>query len=155
MVRLKLIKRRSGLFKHWYLYLTVETILSPNLAKSVVGGRLPTTSTICSPPPVVPQEGLSREMKLSSPFFAAVFKAKFCVGGWTTIGLVDRGGLRGTLDVLEWKSFPDIPASNALVESAERLGDTSSGTVPALTTSWRLAVAGCQVIVNRTLKLVF
>jgi len=56
MVRLKMVKRRLGSLSIGNLYLTVETILSPNLAKSVVGGRLPTTSTICSPPPVVPQE---------------------------------------------------------------------------------------------------
>jgi len=142
-------------FTYWYLNLTVETILSPNLAKSLIGGRLSTTSTICSPPPVVPQEGLSREMKLSSPSPAAVFKAKFCVAGWTAIGLVVRGGLGSTLDVLRWISIPEISASNALVKGTERLVATGSWTVPALTASWRLAVAGCQVIVNRTLKLVF
>ena len=95
-----------------YLSLTVETILSPNLAKSVTGGRLTTTSTICSPPPVVPQEGLSREMKLS-PSPGAVFEAKFCVAGWTVIGLVVLGGLGSTLDVL-WS-----PVSNALVKGTE------------------------------------
>jgi len=94
---------------------------------------LSTTSTICSPPQVVPQEGLSREMKLSPPSPAAVFKAKFCVAGWTAIGVVARRGLRSTLDELRWKSIPDISASNALVEGAERLVATGSGTVPALT----------------------
>jgi len=111
---------------------------------------LSTTSTICSPPPVVPQEGLSREMKLSSPSPAAVFKAKFCLAGWTAIGLVVRGGLRSTLDVLRWKSFPDISASNALVESAEQLRTTGSGTVPAVTVhsgdqQWQ----GCRLLVNQ------
>ena len=91
---------------------------------------MPTTSTICSPPPVVPQEGLSRETKLSPPSPAAVI---FCVAGWMAIGLVVRGGLKSTLDVLEWKSTPNISTSNALVEDAERLVAAGSKTVPAWT----------------------
>ena len=78
MVRLKMIKRRSSAVSN--LNLTVETTLLPNLAKSVVdAGGLTTTSTICSPPLIVPQEGLSREMK---------FEAQFLVSSWTDIGLV-------------------------------------------------------------------
>jgi hypothetical protein len=138
------------------LYLTVETILSPNLAKSMVGGRLPTTSTICSPPPVVPQEGLSREMKLSPPSPAAEFEVKLCVAGWTAIGLVVRGGLGSTLDVLGREPTPDISASNALVEGAELLMATGPKTVPAVTVysgdqKWQ----GWRVIVDHTLQLVF
>jgi len=94
---------------------------------------LSTTSTICSHPPVVPQEGLSREMKLSPPPPAVVFEAKFCVAGWRVIGLVVCGGLGSTLDVLRWKSFPDISVSNALVEGAGQLVAASSKTVPAWT----------------------
>ena len=91
---------------------------------------MPTTSTICSPPSVVPQEGLSREMKLSPPSPAAVI---LCVAGWMAIGLVVRGGLGSTLDVLGWKSIPNVSASNALVEDAGRLVATGSKTVPAWT----------------------
>ena len=147
MVRLKMVKRRLGSLSIGNLYLTVETILSPNLAKSVVGGRLPTTSTICSPPPVVPQEGLSREMKLSPPSRAAMI---FCVAGRRAIGLVVRGGLGSTLGVLRWKPNPDISASNALVEGAERLVAIGSKTVPAVTVhskdqQWQ----GCRSLVNQ------
>ena len=91
MIRLRQVnvRRASSAFEN--LYLTVETTLSPNLAKSVIdGGRLITISTICSPPLVVPQQGLSREMKQSPPSTAAVFKAKYCVAGWTAIVLVIR-----------------------------------------------------------------
>ena len=84
-----------------------------------------TTSTICSPPPVVPQEGLSREMKLSPPSPASVFEAKFCVAGWTVIGLVVLRGLGGILDVL-WRT-----ASNALAEGTGLLVATGSKTDPA------------------------
>jgi len=49
------------------------------------------------------------------------------------IGLVVRGGLKSTLDVLEWKSTPNISTSNALVEDAERLVAAGSKTVPAWT----------------------
>ena len=122
-----MIRRRSGAVS--FLYLTVETILSPNLAKSVVdGGRLTTTSTICSPPLVVPQEGLSKEMKLSPPSSVAVYEAKFCVTGWTVIGLMVRGGLGSTLDVLRRKP-PDIFASIALVEVVGLLVATGSKAV--------------------------
>jgi len=108
---------------------------------------LPTTSTICSPPPVVPQEGLSREMKLSTPPPPAVI---FCVAGWRAIGLVVCRGLGSTLGVLRWKSFPDISASNALVEGAERLVATGSKTVTAVTVhsgdqQWQ----GCRSLVNQ------
>ena len=84
-----------------------------------------TTSTICSPPPVVPQEGLSREMKLSPPSPGAVFGAKSCVAGRTMIGLVVLGGLGSTLDVL-WRTV-----SNALVEGTEIQVAAGSKTVPA------------------------
>jgi len=108
---------------------------------------LPTTSTICSPPPVVPQEGLSREMKLSPPSPAAVI---FCVAGWRAIGLVVRGGLGCTLGVLGWKSIPDVTASNALVEGAERLVATGSKTAPVVTVhsgvqQWQ----GCRSLVDQ------
>jgi len=68
-------------------------------------------------------------MKLSSPSPAAGFKAKFCVAGWTAIGLAVRGGLRSTLDMLRWKSFPDISTSNALIVGAEQLVATGFETV--------------------------
>jgi len=147
MVRLKIVKRRLGSLSIGDLYLTVETILSPNLAKSVVGGRLPTTSTTCSPPPVVPQEGLSREMKLSPPSPAAVI---LCVLGWRAIGLVVRRGLGSTLGVLRWKSNPDVSASNALVEGAERPVATGSNTVTAVTVhSGHQQWQGCRSLVDQ------
>jgi len=71
------------------LRLTVETTLSPNLAKNVTdGGRLTTTSTICSPPLVVPQEGLSREMTQSPSSAAVVFEAKWDTAGWSIVELL-------------------------------------------------------------------
>src|SRR5258706_13487761 len=72
-----------GLVTH--LCLTVDTTLSPNLAKNVIdGGRLTITSTICSPPLVDPQEGLSREITQSSPSAAVVPEAKCGPAGWIT-----------------------------------------------------------------------
>ena len=134
MERLKKIRRHSSALSN--LDLTVETILSPNLAKSVVDAGGLTTSTICSPPLVVPQEGLNRDMKLSPSSPAAVFEAKFCVAGWTVIGLVVLGELGSTLDML-WRT-----ASNALVEGTELLVATGSKTVPVETAPCGLAVAG-------------
>jgi len=88
-------------------------------------------------------------MKLSSPPPVAL-KAKFCVAGWTAIGLVIRGGLGSTLDVLRWKSIPDLPASNAPVEGAEQLVATGSGTDPAVTVhSGGQQWEGCRLSVNQ------
>jgi len=149
-----MIRQLRGRFKH--LYLTVETILSPDRAKSVVdGGRLTTTSTICSPPLVVPQEGLSREMKLSSPSIAGGFETKFCPAGWTATGLVIRGGLEYSLEAL-MKGSNEVFASDAFVEDAGRMVATGSNAVSSETVhrgdqQWQ----GCRVIVRHTLDLVF
>ena len=127
------------------MYLTVETILSPNLAKNVVdGGRLTTIRTICSPPLVVPQEGLSREMKLSPPSSVAVFEAKFCVSGWMTMGLVVCGGLGSTL-VVPRRKPPDIFASIALVEVAGLLVAIGSKAV-------LIGTVHCKVISGRGIE---
>ena len=75
-------------------------------------------------------------MKLSPSSPAAVFEAKFCVAGWTVIGLVVLGELGSTLDML-WRT-----ASNALVEGTELLVATGSKTVPVETAPCGLAVAG-------------
>src|SRR5258706_6233536 len=149
-----MIRRRLGSLR--MLYLTVETILSPNLAKSVVdGGRLATTSTICSPPVIVPQEGLSREMKPSPRSPDAVFETKSCIAGWTTIGLVVCGGLGSNLEAFRRKTFADIFASKVLVEGAEPLEATEPKVVSAETVhhgnqQWQ----GCRVLAKHTLKLV-
>ena len=100
-----------------------------------------TISTICSPPLVVPQEGLSREMKLSPPSSVAAFEAKLCVSDWAVVGLVVRGGLGSTLDVPRRRP-PGIFASIALVEVAGLLVATGSKAVPAGT-------AHCRVISGR------
>ena len=71
-------------------------------------------------------------MKLSPPSSVAVFEAKFCVAGWTAVGLVVRGGSGNTLDVLKRKPS-DIFASIALVEVAGLLVATGSKAVPVLT----------------------
>ena len=132
-----MIRRRSDTLS--ILYLTVDTRLSPNLAKSVVdGGRLATISTICSPPPVVPQDGLSREIKLSPPSSVVMLEG---ISGWTVVGLVVRGGLGSTIDVLRRRP-PDIFASIALVEVAGLLVAAGSKAVPAGTVH-------CRVISSR------
>jgi len=52
--------------------------------------------------------------------------------------------------VLRWKSIPDISASNALVEGAERLVATASKTVPAVTMHSRdQQWQGCRSLVNQ------
>src|SRR5258706_15612358 len=80
---------RTGLELVTHLCLTVETTLSPNLAKNVVDrGRLTITSTIFSPPLVDPQEGLSREIMQSSPSAVVVLEAKCSTAGWITVGLL-------------------------------------------------------------------
>jgi len=86
-------------------------------------------------------------MKLSPPSPPAVV---FCVAGWRAIGLVVRRGLGSTLGVLRWKSFPDVSASNALVEGAERLAVTGSKTAPVVTVhsgvqQWQ----GCRSLVDQ------
>ena len=138
-----------------HLRFTVETTLSPNLAKSVVvdGGRLTTTSTICSPPLVVPQEGLSKEMKLSPPASIAVFEAKCCISRWTAIGLVIRGGLGSIVEAFRGKSIAEIVAPNVLVEDAELLVATCSKTASAGTVSRGSAVAGCRLTLGTHLEI--
>ena len=115
------------------MQLTVETILSPNLAKSVVddGGGLATTSTTCSPPLVVPQEGLSREMKLSPPPPTAVFEAKCCSAGGAAVGPVIRGVLGRALEAFGSNSIAEVLASNVLVKDAEFMVATGSKTALA------------------------
>ena len=115
------------------MQLTVETILSPNLAKSVVddGGGLATTSTTCSPPLVVPQEGLSREMKPSPPPPAAALEAKCCSAGWAAVGLVIRGVLGRALEASESKSTAEVLAPHVLVKGAEFVVATRSKTASA------------------------
>ena len=116
-----------------------------------------TTSTICSPPLVVPQEGLSRDMKLSPPSPADVLKAKFCIVGWTAIGLVACRGLGSNLEAFKGKLIPDIFASNVLVEGAEPLlvatypRAVSAETVHRGDQQWQR----CRVIANHTFELVF
>ena len=60
-------------------------------------------------------------MKLSPPSPADVLKAKFCIVGWTAIGLVACRGLGSNLEAFKGKLIPDIFASNVLVEGAEPL----------------------------------
>ncbi len=96
-----------------------------------------TTSTICSPPLVVPQDGLSREMKLSPP---------------PAIKLVVRGGFGSTPDVLKRKP-PDIFASIEFVEVAGLLVATGSKAVPVETAhcgdhQWQ----GCRVAMESYLE---
>jgi hypothetical protein len=90
------------------------------------GGGLTTTSTICSHPLVVPQEGLSREMTLSPPPSAAAVAATYCAAGSRAVVLVVRGVLGRTLEALRSKSIGEIFAPNALVEGAELLVDAGS-----------------------------
>ena len=100
--------------------LTVETTLSPNLAKNTIdGGRLTTTSTILSPPLVVPQEGLSREMTQSSPSAAVVLEAKCGTAGWITVGLLICRALGERLGEFGSRSSAEIVGSSTLVEGTE------------------------------------
>lgn len=102
-----------------HLRLTVETTLSPNLAKNVVdGGRLTTTSTICSSPLVAPQEGLSSEMTQSPPT-AGVSEANCCVAGQISCGLDIRRALGRAPGMFGSRLDAETVISQPLVEDAE------------------------------------
>ncbi len=66
-------------------------------------------------------------MKALPPSPVGVFETKFCVGGWTAIGLAVRGVLGSTSGELK------IFASIALVEVGGLLVATDSKAVPAET----------------------
>jgi len=111
---------QAGLERFEHSHLTVETTLSPNLAKNMTdGGRLTTTSTICSPPLVVPQEGLSREMTQSPPSTAVVLEAKCDTAGWTTVRLLIRRALWRALRESGGGSKAEFVDSGTLVEGTE------------------------------------
>ena len=100
--------------------LTVETTLSPNLAKNVTnGGRLTTTSTITSPLLVVPQEGLSRELTQSPPSATVALEANCGTAGWMTVGLLICRALGGSLGEFGSRSIAEIVGSCTLVEGTE------------------------------------
>ena len=115
-----------------YLYLTVDTTLSPNLAKNVTdGGRLTTTSTICSPPLVDPQEGLSREITQSSPLVVVVLEAKCGTAGWITVGLLICRVSGRTPEEFGCRSNAEVVGASTLVEGTELPVGSRSKTVSA------------------------
>ena len=143
MVRLK--SNKDGLELFECSNLTVETTLSPNLAKNVVdGGRLITTSTILSPPLVVPQEGLSREMIQSPPFAAVALEANCGTAGWITVGSLICRALGGSLGEFRSRSSAETVGSSTLVEGTE---------FPVVPRS-RAASAGPLHCANQQLKVV-
>ena len=90
-----------------------------------------TTSTILSPPLVVPQEGLSREMTQSSPSAAEVFEDKHRTAGWLTVGVLIRRALGRSLGEFGSRSSTEIVGSGTLVEGTELSVVSRSGTASA------------------------
>jgi len=119
-----------GLVTH--LCLTVDTTLSPNLAKNVIdGGRLTITSTICSPPLGDPQEGLSREIMQSSPSAVVVLEAKCGTTGWITVGLPICRASGRTPEEFEGRPNAEIVGASILVEGTELPVGSRSKTISA------------------------
>ena len=113
--------------------LTVDTTMSPNLAKNVIdGGRLATTSTICSPPLVDPQEGLSREITQSSFLSVVVVLEASCgTTGWITVELLICRVSDTTLEEIGCRSNAEIVGAATLVEGTELPVGPRSKTVSA------------------------
>ena len=77
-----------------------------------------TTSTICSPPLVDPQEGLSREMTQSPPS-AVVLETKCGTTGWITVGLLVCRASGRTPEGFGGRSNAEIVGGSTLVEGTE------------------------------------
>ena len=76
-------------------------------------------STIRSPPLVVPQEGLSREMTQSPPSVALALEANCGTAGWRTVGLLICRALGGSLGEFGSRSSAEIVGSCIVVEGTE------------------------------------
>ena len=90
-----------------------------------------TTSTILSPPLVVPQEGLSREMTQSSPSATVALEANCGIAGWITVGLLIRRTLGRSLGEFGSRSSTEIVGSGTLIEGTELSVVSRSGTASA------------------------
>ena len=78
-----------------------------------------TTSTILSPPLVVPHEGLSRVMTLSPPSAPVALKANRGIAGWITVRLLICRASGGILGEFGSRSSAEIVGSGTLVEGTE------------------------------------